>query len=96
MKNIILFLIIFSFLISNGQQSKNMSLNSNLTYAGRELSDIWGYVDSSGNEYPFPQSFNRYEYNTNTDLVEPEDNSFETSETFLKSLDTSLMILKPF
>ncbi|HIF15387.1 MAG TPA: choice-of-anchor B family protein, partial [Bacteroidetes bacterium] len=51
MKNIILFLITFSFLISNGQQSKNMSLNSNLPYAGRDLSDIWGYVDSSGNEY---------------------------------------------
>ena len=51
MKNIILFLTIFSFLITNGQPSKNMSLKSNLTYTGRDLSDIWGYVDSVGNEY---------------------------------------------
>ena len=51
MKHLLLLTISLSFLILKSQQNLNMALKGNLTYPGKDLSDIWGYADSSGNEY---------------------------------------------
>lgn len=47
-------LLAISFLISFSafaQSPLNMTYKSNLPYPGKSLSNIWGYVDSFGNEY---------------------------------------------
>ena len=46
--------------------------------------------EPSGNDYPFPQSYNSYAYNSNPNLISPENKSFETSETFLESFNETM------
>lgn len=49
MKKVILLLVIL--IATSAFAQKNLSFLGNLTYGSIELSDIWGYVDTAGNEY---------------------------------------------
>ncbi|RMG57957.1 MAG: choice-of-anchor B family protein, partial [Bacteroidetes bacterium] len=49
--SLLLALTILSLGLLPAQVAKNMSLVGQLSYGNNELSDVWGYVDSSGTEY---------------------------------------------
>lgn len=51
MKKLVLLFVIGLASIMVNAQPLNMTFRSNLTYPGKTLANIWGYVDTLGNEY---------------------------------------------
>ena len=51
MKQIYLISVLFLLSFENGIAQLNVNFRSNLSYPGQTCANIWGYVDSLGNEY---------------------------------------------